>query len=257
MAAEKVSLSDRQQKMLAFIVKFYLESEFPPTIREIGEEVGISSTSVVNYNLTRLEESELLTRQEKVSRGLALNWPKLIELNLVDEADVPAMIAGHAEARRDGQSGVNGHNGVHADSRRFSLPQVPLLGTIAAGQPIAVDPSDVSNPLDWIEVSESMLAPDRRGKLDGIYALKVQGDSMIDASIKDGDIVILRHQEEAQNGQMVAAWVDGDDETTLKYWYARGKTVELVPDNPAYEPMTYAADKVRVVGRVVSVIRYY
>ena len=239
MVEETVSLSERQHKMLEFIVKFYLESEFPPTIREIGEEVGISSTSVVNYNLTRLEESELLTRQEKVSRGLALNWPKLIELKLVDESDIPSMISGHEE------------------EARFAMPQVPLLGTIAAGQPIAVDPSDISNPLDWIDVSESMLAPDRRGKLDGLYALKVQGDSMIDASIKDGDIVILRHQVEAQNGQMVAAWVDGDDETTLKYWYARGTTVELVPDNPAYQPMTYAADKVRVVGRVVSVIRYY
>ncbi len=239
------SLSDRQQKMLEFIVKFCLEAEFPPTIREIGEEVGISSTSVVNYNLTRLEEAELLIRHQKVSRGLALNWAKLVELNLVDESDIPPIMAGHMEARA--RTARNG-NGTHADGE-FVLPRVPLLGTIAAGEPIQVDPSDTSNPIDWVDISESMLAPDKLGQLDGLYALKVQGDSMIDASIKDGDIIILRHQQQADNGQMVAAWIDGEDETTLKYWHAKGKNVELVPDNPTFKPMIYSADKVRVVGQ--------
>lgn len=236
--------------MLEFIIDFYREEEFPPTIREIGEKVGISSTSVVNYNLTRLEEQELLIRHQKVSRGLALNWPKLVELKLVDDSEVPPMAAG------------NMNNGTARTSQpktipAISLPRIPLLGTIAAGEPIQVEPSAMDNPQEWIEVGEAMLAPGKLGKLENLYALRVQGDSMIDASIRDGDIVILRHQERAETGQMVAAWIDGEDETTLKYWHPKGDKVHLVPDNPSYTSIVRDADKVRVMGRVVSVIRYY
>jgi repressor LexA len=241
-----VSLSERQQKMLEFIVSFYREEEFPPTIREIGEKVGISSTSVVNYNLTRLEELELVTRHQKVSRGLSLNWPKLVEMKFVDDSDVPPMAASHiASTAKAAAPAID------------TLMRVPLLGYIAAGEPIQVEPSSNANPIDWIDVSEAMLEPGKLGSINGLYALKVQGDSMIDASILDGDVVILRHQERAENGQMVAAWIDGDEETTLKYFYPEGKQVRLQPDNPAYQPIVRDADKVRVMGRVVSVIRYY
>ena len=107
-----VSLSERQQKMLEFIITFYREEEFPPTIREIGEQVGISSTSVVNYNLTRLEELELVTRHQKVSRGLSLNWPKLVEMKFVDDSDVPPMAASNHDAHAF--AGVNRHRRFHA-----------------------------------------------------------------------------------------------------------------------------------------------
>jgi repressor LexA len=239
-----VSLSERQQKMLEFIVAFYREEEFPPTIREIGEKVGISSTSVVNYNLTRLEELELVTRHQKVSRGLSLNWPKLVELNLVDDSEVPTVAANHTAS-------------TPSPAIIATQMRIPLLGYIAAGEPIQVEPSSNANPIDWIDVSEAMLEPGKLGKIDGLYALRVQGDSMIDASIRDGDVVVLRHQERAENGQMVAAWIDGDEETTLKYFYPEGKTVRLQPDNPAYKPIVRDASKVRIMGRVVSVIRYY
>lgn len=246
-----VTLSERQQKMLDYIISSYLETQFPPTIREIGEQVGISSTSVVNYNLTRLEEAELLTRHQKVSRGLALNWPRLVELRLVDEGDVPPMLAGHAE-EPDGDNGrmVNG-------TPEFREPRIPLLGTIAAGEPIRVETFDRRNPMDWVDVSEAMLTAGRLGRPEELYALRVKGDSMIDASIRDGDIVIMRHAERAENGQMVAAWLEDEEETTLKYWQLRGKEVHLIPDNPTYEPIVCDAARVRIVGRVVSVIRYY
>ncbi len=239
-----VSLSERQQRMLEFIISFYREEEFPPTIREIGEKVGISSTSVVNYNLTRLEELELVTRHQKVSRGLSLNWPKLIEMDFVDDSDVPP-IPGNHSAKTSAPSAVDTHM------------RVPVLGYIAAGEPIQVEPSSDANPIDWIDVSEAMLEPGKLGAINGLYALKVQGDSMIDASIRDGDVVVLRHQQRAENGQMVAAWIDGDEETTLKYFYPEGKKVRLQPDNPAYQPIVRDASKVRIMGRVVSVIRYY
>ena len=240
-----VSLSERQQKMLEFIITFYREEEFPPTIREIGEQVGISSTSVVNYNLTRLEELELVTRHQKVSRGLSLNWPKLVEMKFVDDSDVSSMTGNHAPST------------VPAPVAVDSQMRIPVLGYIAAGEPIQVEPSSERNPIDWLDVSEAMLEPGKLGALNGLYALRVQGDSMIDASIRDGDVVILRHQERAETGQMVAAWIDGDEETTLKYFYPEGSKIRLQPDNPAYQPIIRDAEKVRVMGRVVSVIRYY
>ena len=245
-----VTLSERQQKMLDYIIHAYLETQFPPTIREIGEQVGISSTSVVNYNLTRLEEADLLTRHQKVSRGLALNWPRLVELRLVDENDVPPMMLGTSEA-------TNGHGHSNGTSQEFTTPRIPLLGTIAAGEPLRIDAADRRNPLDWVDVSEAMLTAGHLGRPDELYALRVKGDSMIDASIRDGDIVIMRQAERAENGQMVAAWLEEEEETTLKYWQLRGSKVYLEPDNPAYEPIICDAANVRVMGRIVSVIRYY
>lgn len=90
-----------------------------------------------------------------------------------------------------------------------------------------------------------------------LFALRVQGDSMIDASVLDGDIVILRHQETANDGDMVAAWIEGDEETTLKYLQREGAMVRLMPanPNPIYQPIVRPADKVRINGKVVSVIR--
>ena len=240
-----MTLSERQQKMLEFIITFYREEEFPPTIREIGEKVGISSTSVVNYNLTRLEDLELVTRHQKVSRGLSLNWPKLVEMNFVNESDVPPMALANGERQPPKLTEVT------------NLVRLPILGYIAAGEPIQAIPSSNSDPIDWVEVTEPALGATQSSAENPLYALKVQGDSMLDASIRDGDIVILRQQQQAETGQMVAAWIVGDDETTLKYFYPEGEKVRLQPDNQAYDPIIRDADKVRVMGRVVSVIRYY
>jgi repressor LexA len=90
-----------------------------------------------------------------------------------------------------------------------------------------------------------------------LFALRVQGDSMIDASVLDGDIVIIRHQNTANDGDMVAAWIDGDDETTLKFLYREGRNVRLQPasPNPEFKPIIRPAEKVRINGKVVSVIR--
>ena len=92
---------------------------------------------------------------------------------------------------------------------------------------------------------------------DNLFALRVQGNSMIDASVLDGDIVILHHQETANDGEMVAAWIEGDEETTLKYLRREGSMVHLMPanPNPEYQPIVRPAEKVRINGRVVSVIR--
>jgi repressor LexA len=232
------SLSDRQRRILGFIVDFTEVHDYPPTIREIGEQVGITSTSVVNYNLAKLEDMDLLTRQREVSRGLSLNRAKLADLGITS--------AGNGVVK---MGSVHRRSDEYLDGRRV---RVPILGKIAAGNPIQVEAIDPAAAEDWIELAEGIL-----GANQPLFALRVQGDSMIDASVLDGDIVILRHQNTADDGDMVAAWIDGDDETTLKFLYRDGHNVRLQPanPNPQYKPIIRPAEKVRINGKVVSVIR--
>ena len=231
-----MNLSERQQKILRFIISFMGAHEYPPTIREIGEEVGISSTSVVNYNLAKLEEYELIARDREVSRGLSLNRARLAEIGFYAGANGGA---GNGSARPNG-----------ASSGRFI---VPVLGRIAAGEPIGAIPREAHDPEEWIEIAEGLVnVPAER-----LFALRVKGNSMIDASVLDGDIVILHQQETANDGDMVAAWIEGDEETTLKYLYRDGANVRLMPanPNPEYKPIVRPAERVRINGKVVSVIR--
>lgn len=233
------NLSTRQRKILEYIVRFISEKEYPPTIREIGEKVGISSTSVVNYNLNKLENEALIARDRDVSRGLSVNWDRLIKLGLTNELklSLPAGVGENGAEPREGAA-----NGL----------RVPILGNIAAGEPIQVEAIDPAFAEDFVELTHGILnAPDH------LFALRVKGDSMIDASVLDGDIVILRHQATAEDGDMVAAWITGDEETTLKYLYREGPNVRLQPanPNPAYQPIIRPANQVQINGKVVSVIR--
>jgi len=212
-----MTLSERQRNILRFVENFISENEYPPTIREIGEAVGISSTSVVNYNLEVLEREGYIARDRTVSRGLKL-------------------------LRRSGLA-----------ARRLSddVVSIPLLGRIAAGEPIPVPDSDLPPyGYDTIELTRSIL-----GKEEGIYALQVHGNSMIDALINDGDIVIMKHQEEAMNGDLVAVWLKDRGETTLKRFYLEGKRVRLQPENPTMEPIYVHPANVQIQGKVILVIR--
>ena len=214
-----MGLSARQERMLHFIRQYIRENRFPPTIREIGEYVGISSTSVVNYNLNALVKKKLLKRDDNVARGLRLVEPEEAELDW------------------DGRD----------------VLRVPLLGYIAAGDPLVVPESSADFALlgnDTVEVSAGMLR-----SAEEVYALKVRGDSMIDALVDDGDIVILRHQSQAENGDMVAAWLREEHETTLKRFYHEGERVRLQPANPTMAPMYFPASNVEVRGKVIMVIR--
>jgi len=212
-----MALSERQRNILRFVENFISENEYPPTIREIGEAVGISSTSVVNYNLGVLEREGYIARDRTVSRGL-----KLLRKSR------PAA-GGSAE----------------------EVVSIPLLGRIAAGEPIPVPDSDLPPyGYDTIELTRSIL-----GKEEGIYALQVHGNSMIDALINDGDIVIMKHQEEAMNGDLVAVWLKDRGETTLKRFYLEGKRVRLQPENPTMEPIYVHPANVQIQGKVILVIR--
>jgi repressor LexA len=209
-----MALSERQQRILEFIRRFTLENEYPPTIREIGAAVGISSTSVVNYNLNILQREGHIIRNKEVSRGIRLS-EGLKEL-----------------ASRD-------------------ILKVPLLGRIAAGLPIPVPDSDFSPFVgESVELTRDIVKEEQ-----GIYALEVRGDSMIDALINDGDIVVMKHQQEANNGELVAVWLKDEKETTLKRFYHEGSRVRLQPANPTMAPIYVDASNVEVQGKVIVVIR--
>lgn len=214
-----MTLSDRQVRILAFIRRYLEEQNYPPTIREIGKAVGIPSTSVVKYNLERLQEKGFIERSVEVSRGLRLkNGPSL----------VPHMRAGLAR-----------------------LVEVRKLGVISAGTPIAAYGQQEDPFAGETLALTADLVPDSQE----IYALQVKGDSMIDALVFDGDWVIIKHQSTAQRGEMVVAWLKDKEETTLKYYYPEGAMVRLQPANPAYQPIPVPADQLEIQGKVVAVVR--
>lgn len=217
---DKSKLSERQRGILRFM-EVYLENYgFPPTIREIGEATGIQSTSVVNYNLNKLVAAGYLARLNRKSRGIRLT----------------------AQA-------------TQAQVRKAKQPlRVPLAGVIAAGRPIELptDPAHHLDPDNAIEVSPMLLGGADPGD---VFALRVKGDSMIDAMISDGDIVLFRRQETASDGEMVAVWLDERNETTLKYFYHEGECIRLQPAHPTMDPIYVNAASCHVQGRVMSVIR--
>lgn len=207
-------LSERQRNILEFIREFIGERQFPPSIREIGETVGISSTSVVKYNLDALERKGYIERDGEISRGIRL---------------VDALADHLAE-----------------------VFHVPVLGRIAAGVPIPVPDADFS-PFGYDTTIE--LTRDIVKDVSSTYALEVQGDSMVDALIHDGDIVVMRHTERVENGELAAVWLRDQEETTLKRFYLEGDEVRLQPANPTMGPMFYPANGVEVMGKVLLVIR--
>ncbi len=224
----KKGLSERQKNILAYIQEYVAEFGRPPTIREIGGAVNISSTSVVNYNLTKLKERGLLERDAEVSRGLRLT---------------------EKVAETAGQARQAVTQAVEKVSNMF---RVPLIGNIVAGSPIEVGNGDFSvyDEEDAIELSASMIP----GRHDDLFALRVSGDSMIDAMVNDGDIVIMRQENDARNGDMVAVWLS-DDTTTLKYFYREGNKIRLQPANPTMDPIYVDREDVQVQGKVMMVLR--
>ena len=211
-----MNLSARQQAIVEFIQRFTQAHQYPPTIREIGQEVGITSTSVVNYNLNILEREGLIGRDKEVSRGIKLIGAAAQAINL------------------------------------RALVSVPLLGRIAAGEPIPVPSSDFAvMPEETIELTRGLLPADTKD----IYALQVRGTSMIDAMIGDGDIVVMKHQQTAKNGELVAVWLRDKEETTLKRFFLENGRIRLQPENPTMKPIYADPKNVEVQGKVVLVLR--
>ena len=207
-------ISARQQHIVDFIRRFLVDRSYPPTIRDIQSGCGISSTSVVDYNLNILEEMGYIRRHAEVSRG--------IELLTRSRAPEPQVL-------------------------------VPIIGQIAAGEPIPVpspDTWDVSAGAEMLRVTGDLT----RGR-EGIYALRVKGESMVDALINDGDIVLMQYTNTVENGEMAAVWLKGDKEATLKKVYVEPGRIRLQPANSQMQPLYAAPDDIEIQGRVVGVIR--
>jgi len=200
-----VELTGRQQEIWTFLVEYVDRHGYPPTVREIGEAVGLASPSTVHAHLANLERAGLLRRDPTKPRALEL-------------------------------SGRN-------QSGAATMPKLPLLGQIAAGAPLLAD----ENVEDEIAVPET---------LRGDFLLRVRGDSMIEAGILDGDIVVVRRAQDARNGEIVVALAGDDesaDEATVKTFYREQGRVRLQPENSSLEPIY--ADHVQILGTVSGVFR--
>lgn len=207
-------LSQKQRKILDFVRHFWLSSSYPPTVRDILNGCNISSTSVVDYNLDILEREGYIRRHPGISRGIEL---------------------------------------VSDSSAVIRNLKIPVIGQIAAGEPIPVpspDTWDITAAADTMDIPEELT----RGKAD-IYALKVKGTSMIDALINDGDTVLMQHVNVVENGEMAAVWLRAEKEVTLKKLYREPGRIRLQPANSQMEPIYADPDNVEVQGRVIAVIR--
>jgi repressor LexA len=208
------ALSPRQQRIIAFIRDFWQDNGYPPTIRDIVNGCGISSTSVVDYNLDILEREGYIRRHHEVSRGIEL---------------------------------------VARPSANRHLLQIPIIGQIAAGEPIPVpspDTWDVTASSDTLETTDDLT----QGK-EQVYALKVKGLSMLDALINDGDVVLMQYVNTVENGEMAAVWLKNEKEATLKKFYAERGRIRLQPANSQMKPIYADPENVEVQGKVIAVIR--
>jgi len=204
-------VSKRQREIYDFVVAYARKHGYPPTVREIGAEVGLASPSTVHVHLAKLEEAGYLKRDP--------SKPRALELVGLDRSAPPPP------------------GDVHV---------LPLVGEIAAGGPLLAE----ENVEGYVRVPE----PLARG--EGEFLLRVKGESMIEAGIMPGDIVIVRRQETAQNGDVVVALV-GDDETaneaTVKTFHRDGVRIRLQPENATLEPLY--PEHVQILGRVIGLFR--
>lgn len=201
-----MKLSKRQQDILDFIKSEVQEKGYPPSVREIGEAVGLASSSTVHGHLARLESKGLIRRDP--------TKPRAIEV-ISFEQDIP----------------------------KLNVVQVPIIGKVTAGQPITA----VENIEDYFPLPDRYVAPDEH-----VFMLEVMGDSMIEAGILDGDLVIVRQQPSANNGDIVVAMTE-DDEATVKRFFKENDYIRLQPENSSLEPIIVR--NVSILGKVIGVYR--
>jgi repressor LexA len=206
-----MDLTKRQQEIFDYIGRYTTDFGYPPTVRDIGKAVGLASSSTVHAHLANLEKLGLLRRDP--------SKPRAIEL-----------------LGRGVEQAVEGVRNAVGESRRL-----PLLGQVAAGPPILAEE----------QVEEHVPVPDAAGGEDGEYLLRIRGESMIGAGILAGDLVVVRPQETARDGEIVVALV-GED-ATVKRYFRESDHIRLQPENPDMEPIR--SREARVLGKVVGVLR--
>ena len=225
-------LKERHKMVLEVIQKYRDKHGYAPSYREICARTDITSTSMVNYYLEQLEEMGYIERSENISRSI-----KLI---------------GAAQEKVDRVLG-NVKQAVQDVSRSLTIP---IVGRIVASEPIPIPETDFSlfDAESNIDIPESLI-PFNIQK-ENLFALEVDGDSMIDAMVNDGDVIIMKPVQEAKNGEMVAVRFKDRNETTLKHFYREGDRVRLQPANPTMDPIYVdSSTEIEVQGKEVLVIR--
>jgi repressor LexA len=204
-----MDLTKRQQEIFDFIKRYSAKYGYPPTVRDIGKAVGLASSSTVHAHLANLEKIGLLRRDPTKPRAL----------ELLDRAAA----------------------GVQAGVQNLLQPGLPLVGQVAAGQPIVAEEN----------IEEYIQTPSFAGGDDGEFLLRVRGESMQDAGIIEGDLVVVRSQDHAADGDIVVALVG--EEATVKRFFQEADHVRLQPENASMEPIR--SRDVRVLGKVVGLMR--
>ncbi|WP_404450148.1 transcriptional repressor LexA [Sutcliffiella horikoshii] len=200
-----MKLSKRQQDILDYIKKEVQAKGYPPSVREIGEAVGLASSSTVHGHLARLESKGLIRRDPTKPRAIEIMEDELVP--------------------------------------KISAVNVPIIGKVTAGQPITA----IENVEDYFPLPDRYVAPDEQ-----VFMLEVMGDSMIEAGILDGDYVIVRQQQSANNGDIVVAMTE-DDEATVKRFFKEKDYIRLQPENSTLEPIIVR--NVSILGKVIGVYR--
>ncbi len=214
----KKQLTERQEEILNFIMQFREESGYPPTLREIGKKFGISSTFGVKRHLDALQKKGYLNIESNASRGISF-------------------MKNDAGEVQESQTFID-------KSRGFG--RIPVVGRVAAGSPILA----VENIEGSIVIDNSFLK-----KSEDCFALRVKGDSMIDAGIFEGDLVIVHPQKDAVTGEIVVALID--DEATVKRFENKSGKIRLLPENKSYSPIEVEHGKeFSLAGKVVGVVRW-
>ena len=205
------ALSKKRKQVLEAITGFLDRHKYPPSVRDVVQMCSMSSTSVADYHLKALERDGYIRREAGVSRGIEV---------------------------------------IGYDGNSSATFKAPLLGAIAAGEPLPVPTSEPWASLETLDVPEDLIS----GR-ENVYALKVKGTSMIDALIDDGDIVLLQHSDTAEDGDMVAAWLESEEEVTLKRLYREEGRIRLQPANSQMDPIYVDPSNLSVKGKVIGVIR--
>ncbi len=247
--ADDFGLTPRQRRVLEVIRDHVERRGYPPSMREIGDAVGLTSTSSVSHQLSALERKGFLRRDPNRPRAVEVRFPETTETGTGGESAAKSgrRMAGRGSREHlqtvgdDRQSAPSQAAGDLPSEARPSASYVPVLGRIAAGGPILAE-----------EAIEDVFPLPRQIVGSGqLFLLKVVGDSMVDAAICDGDWVVVRQQPNAESGDIVAAMIEG--EATVKTYRRRDGRVWLLPHNAAYEPIP--GEAATILGRVVAVLR--
>ena len=230
-------LTPRQRKVLEAIVEAVETRGYPPSMREIGEQVGLTSSSSVAHQLSSLERLGYLRRDPNLPRAIELRHP---DGHVISTRPSVSSVSSVSSVH-DGTDGTDGTDETDINDSAPLPAYVPMVGRIAAGGPILAEQ----------QVESIMPLPRELVGQGDLFMLRVVGESMIDAAICDGDWVVVRSQNTAENGDIVAAMLD--DEATVKTYRQRDGHVWLMPHNPAFEPIM--GDHAMIVGKVVAVLR--